>query len=71
MSKISVCLVFQVRDYRDPLYDWDYTFVSFEEYLDKSKELGFGIYPEIKQAYATNTVTTFPYTISTTTTTLI
>ena len=46
----------QVRAYRDPNYDWEFGFITFDEYLAMSKEYGFGIYPEIKHGAATNKV---------------
>ena len=51
---ILFCL--QANERRDPKYDLEYGFVTFAEHLEMAKELGFGVIPEIKQAYATNKV---------------
>ena len=46
----------QSYEFRDSRFDWDFTFVSFKEYLDLANQLGFGIYPELKLAAATNKI---------------
>ena len=52
----SVFQCFQANPKRDPNYNWQYGFLTFEEHLQLAKRMGFAIIPEIKQAYATNRV---------------
>ena len=46
----------QFYEFRDPMYNWKFSFVTFQEYMDMARNLGFGIYPEIKHGYATNQI---------------
>lgn len=43
--------------YRDPKYDWEEGFVTFREYLQMSRDIGFRIIPELKHGAATTNVT--------------
>ena len=47
----------QVTEGRDPSYDYQYSFVSFEEHVNIAKSKGVGIAPEIKSPTAVNKVT--------------
>ena len=53
MSELLTLRRKQGYEFRDHLYDWQYSFITFDEYLTKSKELGFGAYVEIKHGAAT------------------
>ena len=46
----------QLFSFRDQSYNWEYGFVTFQEYIDIAKRLGMGIYPEIKHGFATNQI---------------
>ena len=47
----------QVRSGRDPNYDFQYSFVDFDEFVSIAKSMGVGIAPEIKSPTAVNKVT--------------
>ena len=55
----------QVRPGRDPNYDFQYSFVDFDEFVSIAKSKGVGIAPEIKTPTAINKVIT-QYLCSTT-----
>ncbi len=46
----------QVRQTRDPNYNWKYSFASFDEYVAIAKRYGVGIVPEIKSPSAVNKI---------------
>nr|ACO11054.1 Glycerophosphoryl diester phosphodiesterase precursor [Caligus rogercresseyi] len=46
----------QVKPNRDPQFDWQYGFVTFDEFVEIAKSYGAGIYPEIKQPTAINRI---------------
>ncbi|CAB4065842.1 E3.1.4.46 [Lepeophtheirus salmonis] len=46
----------QTKPNRDSQFDWKYSFVTFDEFIDIAKSFNAGIYPEIKQPSAINRV---------------
>nr|ACO15632.1 Glycerophosphoryl diester phosphodiesterase precursor [Caligus clemensi] len=46
----------QVKPNRDLQFDWKYTFVTFDEFINIAKSFDGGIYPEIKQPTAINRI---------------
>ncbi|XP_040570474.1 uncharacterized protein [Lepeophtheirus salmonis] len=46
----------QTKPNRDSQFDWKYSFVTFDEFIDIAKSFNAGIYPEIKQPSAINRI---------------